>query len=550
MRTVALSAVVLVVLLGGGAPHAQELSTDIFPSEDEIYQALCSGDITYQQYLILQELLATGIDSSNAHLLDQIPNLNFFYPEPDSLASELEREQTAAFSRRHPQSALARNLSGSLSHRYYQYLEEGGDARYRSSLRLNYGRNLQMKLDVRREYTGYERITSRSLNYRSREGLIRQLYFGSYSMRLGLGTIYGYRGKLLSYAHSIDSESFLYPDYGGYNGAAARLSGANWNLQVLSSFNRDDDFRLTSTGVMFQLTALALSPAIIVGFNRLANRQTATIVNDVKYGLSLKRESQSGYDALETSWQAGERSSFGAGILEGRQRFRWADLKYAGWLYSDQYIDLTGGSKTAAIYRKDTLDTAAFDYSTRRAGQHGGLLKSGVTIHRSIQLSGSILYASLNADTTNLEWLTELTRKQGDFTLGLEHLSRRKRRCESEEKRKTIKRQTRLVGRWRREKFYFRTYIGYNSRTGEPDFLAFFVGLRYKSDSYGQLRLWSNLSQFDHRRGRIDYWYGYIENSFRTIAGVSLGIKLSHCYRRGAADRHRTTISFDLDYSF
>ena len=92
-----LTALALVAATGGGDLHAQDLSTEIFPSEDELYQALLTGELSYRQYLILQEISQHGLDSSNIHLLDQIPNLSFFGIDTLSLRTSLEDEQQTPF---------------------------------------------------------------------------------------------------------------------------------------------------------------------------------------------------------------------------------------------------------------------------------------------------------------------------------------------------------------------------------------------------------------------------------------------------------------------
>jgi len=235
VKTVALTAVIaLLVLLGGGAPLTQELSTDIFPSEDEIYQALVSGDITYRQYLILAELAADGIDSSNAHLLDQIPNLSFFDLSADSIRSALEQQQLTAFTPDPEPPRASGRIGGSLSHRFNQYLEETGNSGYRTRLCLDYGKQIRLDLRLRREYSGYERVTGRTLTQKSSVGLMRKVTIGSYSQRIGMGTIFGYRGKLLSLSRNIDSESWLFPDFGGHNGIAIHLSKNAWDLQTVT----------------------------------------------------------------------------------------------------------------------------------------------------------------------------------------------------------------------------------------------------------------------------------------------------------------------------
>lgn len=85
----------LILLLGELCP-AQELSTVVFPSEDEILEALRAGEIDYYQYQILMELSQYGIDADDLYLLDEIPNLWHIGDVRGDTVS-LESEQQAMF---------------------------------------------------------------------------------------------------------------------------------------------------------------------------------------------------------------------------------------------------------------------------------------------------------------------------------------------------------------------------------------------------------------------------------------------------------------------
>jgi len=237
--------------------------------------------------------------------------------------------------------------------------------------------------------------------------------------------------------------------------------------------------------------------------------------------------------------QSVERFSFGALVFEGRYRTGGARVNLAAW-------DLSAGSKAAAIYHKDSLDEVGFEYSTKRAGQTGALIKTSPSALIGLRPSMSLLYASFNSDTSNVEWLAEFEHQRGRLSLSMEFLSRYKRRANVE----TVKRQTRFVASWRSESLYLRSYAGYNTLTAENDYLSFFVSMRLKIHAYGQVELWSNLSEIDHHQGRINYWYAYVKNSFQIVGKLNTAIKLSHTYRRFSEASHRSVVSFDLAWSF
>ena len=94
---------------------------------------------------------------------------------------------------------------------------------------------------------------------------------------------------------------------------------------------------------------------------------------------------------------------------------------------------------------------------------------------------------------------------------------------------------------------YIRTYLAYQSKTDKDDYISFFANTKYKGSRFGELSLWLNLGEINHNRGRIDYWYGYIENKNVLVEHVSTVAKLIHSYRRGESDEHISTISFGVE---
>ncbi|TET93657.1 MAG: hypothetical protein E3J26_05955, partial [Candidatus Zixiibacteriota bacterium] len=216
----ALAAVIVLSLLSVSLSFSQEPSTSVYPSEDELLEALRLGEIDSSQYLILQEIIVHGIDSTNVHLLDEIPNLSFFLTDPKLLITSLEKEQKAGFFKPAPRTGRP---TGTFGYKYYQELEQEGRAQYRSSGRFRFNDHFEAAYKLHREYTGRERFVSRRLVYKNRQGRLKELVLGNFSRRLGAGTIFGYRGKLLEFSDRIDEESFLFPDYGGYNGLYTRV---------------------------------------------------------------------------------------------------------------------------------------------------------------------------------------------------------------------------------------------------------------------------------------------------------------------------------------
>jgi hypothetical protein len=68
--------ILLAALIGfPGALSAQDISTAVYPSEDEILRAFEQGRLDIERALRLQELVQYGMSAGTLFLLDEIPNL-------------------------------------------------------------------------------------------------------------------------------------------------------------------------------------------------------------------------------------------------------------------------------------------------------------------------------------------------------------------------------------------------------------------------------------------------------------------------------------------
>lgn len=535
----ALAAIIVLTLLSVSLSFSQEPSTSVYPSEDELLEALRLGEIDYSQYLVLQEIIVHGLDSTNAHLLDKVPNLSFFMITPKSLTTSLEKEQAAAFSR--PGDKTGRPM-GTFGYKYYQELEQEGRSRYRASYCIYPTDHLEVAFKLHREYSGRERFVSRSLRYRNRRGPLRELTLGNFSHRLGAGMIFGYRGKLLEFSDRLDEESFLFPDYGGCNGLYSRVKLEALKAEILASINRDGNHTLVSAGGMVSLVKSPFQPGLIVGVSHLKNRNTGEHLQDIKYGLASQYRYGDSYLSFETCAQAGERPSWGGFVAEGRHRFNEAEIRYAGWVYNDDYIDLTGGSKAGNLRQTDTLDRVDFPYSKKRSGQEGGMLKSIILLTPDIEMINSLLYAGRNRDTVDVQFLSGVVRKvnQG-CEIRLDYLNKTKKRALDR-----VSQRMRLEGRIRTGNLSVRSYIAYSTESDRKDYVSVFVNLKYRPSKERSIEVWSNLARFDPRDAAIDYWYAYIESEQRIFSNVTTAMKLSHSYDRNPSGEHRTVILLEV----
>lgn len=531
MKTALAFVMGLCLAASGGA---QELSTAEFPAEDEVFEALASGEIDYEQYIQLLEVLQDGVDSTELHLLDLVPNLSFFR---DTVRSSLETEQGKPFL-----TSRSRSRHGSARYGYYQRLEEPGSSRYSLAMKTNLSPQWGFSLKVRKDLSGRERFTGRTLKYGNDTGYVREVQLGTFTKRLGLGTVFGYRGKLFQCDDHISGESFAYPDFGGFNGAMARLMFGHWEVIPLTSVHRDPKYRLFTGGGMLSTQIGNWTPGLLVAYNRLTRRGSEAYLADYKAGLSLSKAGRRNNLAVEYCVQTGFRDDFGTFVLEGTQKLGEATVHVAAWRYGDQYLNLSGGAKAASLQQTEHIGELDFSFSEKRTGQVGSLLKSAVSLRTNVKWSNSLLLATRNEDTTTVQWLSDMTYLPAPkWRLAFSFLEKRNERVSV----RVGERRVRAEIAYRADNLSMRSHIAHTYKNQTLDYFSWLAEIRWDVSKDTRLQIWSNLSRF--ARNAVDYWYLFLRTEHQLFDQLSVATKLMHRYDEDAADPHQVAISLELE---
>jgi len=559
----ALSLLILIVslLFFSSVSKAQTLENTFYSSEDDLLQALYAGDIDYQQYQILLEIIYQGIDSTNQYLLDNIPNQEFFDTTGHQITNSLQDKQREAFVL--PELARAESVRaghvragfiradvdrrGQVTIRYRQRLREDSESRYRNSLWLQLNDNWKVSFKIHKEYDGAERFMSRSILFKQKSGVIRELRFGNFTRRFGLGTVAGYRGRLLETETSLGIESLLYPDYGGYNGLFIGQKFGSIRCESIYSLKRNSSFRLVTTAGMISWQKGAWRPGIIIGLNYLKNRSTGQTINDLKTAAYLRHRYHDGIVTGEVCIQTGARESIGGGVVEWRHRFRDAEMRFALWVYGDSYLDLSGDSKAGNIYHTEQIDEVGFDIASKRSGQEGGMVKTIVQLSEKWQLVNSFLYAGRNHDTANYEWLTGIVNQVSPtLSFRVDHLSRIRNRVKRYESDSAATHRTKFEMLLSTGNISTRVYIAYNGVTVRNDYASLYINLVCHTHRLGRYELVSNLSQLDVGNGFVKYWYLCARNEQRLWKNTTVLFEIDHTFHKGAIVDHETTAAFNI----
>jgi hypothetical protein len=270
-------------------------------------------------------------------------------------------------------------------------------------------------------------------------------------------------------------------------------------------------------------------------------------LNDVKIALPVRYRYKGGYAAMETCAQLGYDKGWSCVQIEGRHRFRTAEIKYAGWNYADRYLDLSGGSKTGRSIRHRYLEDVDFELSDKRSGHSGGMIKTIVLMTEQIHLVNSMLYSAQHRDSSDFQLLSGLLNQfESGFSLRLDHLVKSRRRTVGTTASSITSHRTRIEMRFTTGQTDVRSYIAYTTASDQPDYLSLFVRLDYHSQALGRLQVWSNLARFDARNGMVDYWYLFVRNEQPLTEDILAAVKISRSYNRDDGTRYRTQMSLEV----
>lgn len=537
--TPAIHMLVFCVLISFGALSyslAENITPEIYPSEEELFEAFLRGEIDYQTYINLTEIVEGGIDSTELYLLEEIPNISYFLKSYISDYSNLEREQTESYIIADTLKETKR-ISGFLRARTYQKLTGNGENKSHLNLRSSLNEDWSLDMRFYESYADHRVWTKRSVVYKAREGPIKKMIFGNFTARFGLGLNVGYRGKMLNKNESSYGQSLAFPDYGGFNGAYIEGGQKKSTVRLLLHYDRNDNysfhtaaFNLVRKYKSFRWEGIALGS---IAENRLT---------DIKYkhyqlGAFVQYTKSSFNAAMELAFPRGASSSIPAAVFESRYKNGSIRLDLSAWHYSDDFVNLIGGGRAESYYRTITIDTIDFDFRDKRVDQRGLLFKSRARFQRDITWDISFSTYGRSAYEECIEVLTAVeiplmtdSKFRLDFRYSWE-----------EEFGRTLSQDEISVGyHLRAPKLHLRTHMGYSNDENEKKYLSCFARAKVNNEAFGSIELWMNLDKIDYKDRQIDYFYGYIRETFDLTGSLELAAKYSYRYNRSYTDPHQS----------
>jgi hypothetical protein len=523
----------------------QNISSDVYPSDEEIYEAYLRGDIDYHTYQRLTEIYESGIDSASMYLLEEIPNVNYFSDIYKKDLSGLEKEQTEPFEIKSEK--RTRQYSGLFGFRRFQYLEEDDKGKDQYYLDMTFPSHWRFQGRMKGDYTGHRVWASRAMKYANEHGTLKRVAIGNFTTRFGLGLTVGYRGSLLSKGYDESEDSYLYPYFGGFNGLyveGGRKSDAI-KVMVHNDQNSTHRFRAAALDLMkrfghFRFEGIYLSSQIINRFN------------DTKYSLHqwgsfLQYKNEALSASVEVAFPDNTKETIPAAIMETRYDIEQVDLRLSAWKYSADYLNFAGGGRSGLHYNEIIIDTAEFEFSDRRNNQKGFLVKGFSKLENKANYE--ISFSQYGAD--KYQRSSRVATAMETPIAGFAFLKVDYKYSEDLEKGQILSvHKARLEFLYRPNNIYWRSYIGYNIDKENHDYCSVFTRFSAKMRSFGKTEFWLNFDKINSKAGRIDYWYGYIRESIKPSKNLELGIKYSYRYNREYDDKTATTFLLDAELSW
>ncbi len=485
---------------------SQQIETVVFPSEDEIAEAFSLGEISFEQFIVLTELIANQVEP-NSFLLEEIPySLLRFDTLPANPTPTSQEEYFL-----HQKTIKQNSTEVLIKNQFASYIAEDASSRYQSSIYYT-GEQFNYNFILKKEFSGRERFTRRYISFTPTDKRLH-ITVGNFTKRFGLGGVIGYRGKLLSYSDEIDSESFLFPDYGGFNGVYLLNQMKNYEIHGLTSYSRNDEFSFLTSAIFVQPKSLL--PSLIVGWHEIKNRNLHTKFNDVKTSLYKKVKYLRGFISAEAIADFNNQNNSTALIVDGKHKTKQFYITYSFWNYGDAFLNISGGSKTSLISERVELENLQYDFLSKRSNQTGGLLKSKLQISNNWQADLALISSFKNSDTTEFQVFSQLSRKiQTSTKLSFDFLYRNKERNEINNYSPEKKYQSRFMLVHQTDNYYFRNYLLVLDKTDEPTYIGIFSEVKLRTTNYGKVHLWINMSRFNRDTNHLDYFYTFIKTKF------------------------------------
>lgn len=406
----------LALIMPATAVMGQSAAEDLnIPEPEEIVEALQIGLIEYEDYLRLLEIVESGRiapeDSLYLRGFSNLINASTGNPlletddDPD-IAPETKIVGPPIYQ----QTLLVRQ-----THK----LESDSDQRSRLHRLHAQAGDFAVGGQFEKDYSGRYSWGRRSLTYRAGKDspTVATIGIGNFHGQFGSGLIYGYHGVMLSKdSDRASMEKFLYPRYGGTNGAVAKLSQGHFQINGILDIDRNQEFAREFAGVSATHAPGFGSVGLTGAWGRVRNRVWGQSEDAGLASLTAILEN----GPMQIEWEL-------AGAIKGKLKtmatagkFQWkahgVTLNAIGWHYDDNFPSWFSGGPSSRRYQSRRIDKIGLSYRDRFSGETGGVVRTSTRITRNMSVQTAAAYAWRAPDDNRSELRVALKRSLDNRT--------------------------------------------------------------------------------------------------------------------------------------
>ncbi len=353
---------------------AQVISPEFYQTEEDLLDGLNQGELTFDQYLELLDLMQRKIDLSSVDSQEviQIPDLELSDLK-DSTVNQLEQEKLSAFLK--PSIKTEKEFQGEVVWQFQQRFSEDKLTKNYFNLTTTVNKNLSFNLEAQNQ-TNQTEIRRRSLQYFISSQKLHVI-LGNFQRKFGKGVNIGNRTYLNYSSDSTLSapNTFLFPLFTRYNGIFLNHQNEKFIPSVFYSENRFGVYqdRIVAGEFLLQIKKFKIGP--IFSWQR---------ISDKSYRFQNHCGSIFGEYQDKTFNLSGEVAFLDRGAQGGVGEFSLTKEKYSlrgiFWSYSADFIYPPSGGNSNPDYELIDLENLNLSFRSRQAGENGIYLNSVIKI--------------------------------------------------------------------------------------------------------------------------------------------------------------------------
>jgi hypothetical protein len=378
-------ALLFLIIILSSCSYAQMISSEIYETEEDLQEGLESGDLTFEQYLELLDLIRSKVIplSPEADKLFSVPDITGMdILQLKTQNREIDLGQRVGAFLEKKEEPTNHLLSGKATWRFYQKFHEQSEAENLFSCSITSGNNIIGYIETA------QKAGSSGALFTTNDMVVRRRYLafqfpqhktritlGNFDKRIGNGLNLGYH-YLFGYSDDADlkiKNSFLYPSRGRYNGIMVESGFRSFSIMTFYSKNKDENISDQIGAIDISWMGKSASLGLCLSQGELRNVDVSDKFKDDCGSLHFDFKLQSLRCSGEYAMLSDRKSGMAFDIYSYRKRL---SFDFTGWSYQDGFVHPHGGGISNPDYESIYLEKIDYSYKSRQAGERGVLFKS------------------------------------------------------------------------------------------------------------------------------------------------------------------------------